>query len=82
MNQLFQQMNQASPKNSLPNNMKQVIQNFKMLSNPEAYIQKAMNENPQLNAVIQAAGGNPEKAFRDMAQKMGVDGDEIIKMLQ
>ena len=82
MNQLFQQMNQASPKSSLPNNMKQVIQNFKMLSNPEVYIQKAMNENPQLNAVIQAAGGNPEKAFRDMAQKMGVDGDEIIKMLQ
>lgn len=82
MNKLFQQMSQASPKSSLPSNMKQVIQNFRMLSNPQSYIDKAMKENPQLNAVIQAAGGNPEKAFRDMASQMGVDADEYVKMWQ
>lgn len=80
MNSLYQQlMGTRSPQLS---NIKGMIDRFKMLSNPQAYIQKAMQENPQLQAVLQAAGGNPEKAFRDMAKQMNVNADEIIQMLK
>jgi len=53
-----------------------------MLSNPQAYIQKALQDNPQLQAMIQAANGNPEQAFRNYAKELNIDANEIIKMLQ
>lgn len=81
MNNLFQQLNQ-SQRMSLPNNVKQMINNFKMLNNPQAYIQQQLNNNPQFKSVIQASNGNYEKAFRDMCKQMNVNADEIINMLK
>ena len=80
MNKLFQQLNPTSK--LLPNNIKQMISMYKGLKNPQAMIEQTLNNNPQLKAVIDAAGGNPEKAFRDMAKQMNVDADEIINMLK
>ena len=79
MNSLYKQLNQTKP---LPNNIKQMAQMFKNVSNPQQMISKAMNENPQLKAVLQASNGNYEKAFRDMAKQMNVDADEIINLLR
>ena len=79
MNSLFSQLN---PTKQLPANIKQMAQMFKSLNNPQAIIQKALNENPQLKAVLDAANGDPEKAFRDMAAQMNVDPDEIISLLK
>ena len=59
-----------------------MAQMFKNVSNPQQMISKAMNENPQLKAVLQASNGNYEKAFRDMAKQMNVDADEIINLLR
>lgn len=82
MNKLYQQLMGTPKSPQLTNNLKSMIDNFKMLSNPQAYVQKALKDNPQLQALIQAANGNPEKAFRDMAQRMNVNADEIIQMLK
>ena len=80
MNNLFNQLNPISKQ--LPSNIKQMISMYKGISNPQAMAQKLLNENPQLASLIQAANGNPEQAFRSYANKMGVDPNEIIKMLQ
>ena len=80
MNSLFNQLNPISK--SLPNNVKQMISMYKGMSNPQAVAQKMMNENPQLASLIQAANGNPEQAFRSLANKMGVDPQQIIDLLK
>ena len=80
MNNLFKQLNPVG--NAIPNNVKQMISMFKGLNNPQAMAQQLMSKNPQLKAVIDAAGGNPEKAFRDMAKQMNVDPDEILNMIK
>ena len=81
MNSLFQQLNPSQTR-PLPSNIKQMIQNFKTMSNPHAMIQEVLQNNPQINSMIQAANGNPEKAFRDLAKKMNVNPEEIISMLK
>ena len=79
MNSLFQQLN---PTRQLPTNMMNMIKQFKSMSNPQMMVQQMLQKNPQINSLIQAANGNPEKAFRDLARQMNVDADEIIKELQ
>lgn len=79
MSSLYQQLN---PVRQLPNNIKQMISQFKAMSNPQAMIQQAMQNNPQINSLIQAANGDPEKAFRDMAKQMNVNPEEIINLLK
>lgn len=68
--------------NRLPNNIQMMIKMFKGMNNPQTLIQQALNNNPQLKSVLDAANGDPEKAFRDMAKKMNVNPDEIINMLK
>ena len=80
MNNLFNQLNPISK--SLPNNVRQMISMYKGISNPQVVAQKMMNENPQLASLIQAANGNPEQAFRSLANKMGVDPEQIIALLK
>ena len=80
MNQLFRQLNPLNQR--LPANIQQMAQAFKAIKNPQAFIQQAMQQNPQLKSVLDAAGGNPEKAFRDMAKQMNIDPDEIIGMFK
>ena len=77
MNSLFQQLN----RNTIPASVKQMVSNIKMLSNPQAAAQEMLSKNPQLRSLIEAAG-SPEKAFRDLAAKMGVNPDEVINMLR
>ena len=67
---------------SLPNNVKQMAQTFKALQNPNAMAQQMLNQNPQLQALIKASNGNYEMAFRNLAQHMGVDPNEIMNELK
>lgn len=78
MNSLFQQLN---PQRQIPNNVKEMISKLKMIKNPQAVAEQYINNNPQLKSLLQAANGNPETAFRNLAKQMNVDPDEIIKML-
>ncbi len=82
MNSLFQQLMGTQAKNPLPSNVRSMVQNFKMLANPQKYIQQAIENNPQLKSVLEASNGNYEQAFRNMAKQMNVDPDEIISMLK
>lgn len=79
MNSLYSQLNPARP---LPANVKQMASMLKGISNPQAMIQQMINQNPQVKAVLQAANGDYEKAFRDMAKQMNVNPDEIIGLLK
>ena len=53
--------------------------------NPQAMISQLMNNNPQMKPVmdaINAAGGDPQKAFYDMAKKRGVNPQDILDMMK
>ena len=52
------------------------------MSNPQGMLNSMLNNNPQARSIVQAANGDYEKAFRDLAQQMNVDGDEIINLLR
>lgn len=79
MNSLFQQLN---PTRRLPANLIDKIKQFKNMTNPQAWMQQMLQKNPQVNSLIQAANGDPEKAFRDLAKQLNIDPEEIIKALQ
>ena len=55
---------------------------FKGLRNPQALVEKVVNDNPQIKSALEMAGGDPEKAFRTMAQKMNVNPEDIMNMLK
>ena len=82
MNSLFQQLNPTRSVNSLPSNIKNMINSFKAMRNPQAMAQQMINQNPQLQSALQMAGGDSEKAFKTMAKQMNVNPDEIINMLK
>lgn len=83
MNRLFQQLNGTTQRSlSLPNNIKQMISNFKAIRNPQAVAQKMLSENPQLQQAVNMANGNPEQAFKTMCKQYNVDPNEIMKMLK
>lgn len=53
--------------------------------NPQSMLNNMMSQNPQLRQVfdaINAHGGDPKKAFYDIARERGVDPEEILKQLK
>ena len=83
MNNLFQQLNGTTNQSlSLPNNIRQMINMFKGISNPQAMAQKMLSENPQLQQMIQMSNGNPEQAFKSMCKQYNVNPDDIMNMLK
>ena len=70
--------NQANP-------IKQMMNMVKMSQNPQAMIQQLMMNNPQMQQVMQIVkqhGGDPMKAFYEVAKERGVDPEEIMNMLK
>ena len=76
------------PQNNLLQNLSQIKQMWGMLKNmgnPQALISQMVNNNPnmaEIQKLIQQNGGDAEKAFRNKAQELGVDPDEIINILK
>lgn len=64
------------------NNIKQIIRMMKSFGNPNLLIQNAMSQNPELKSVVDAANGDYKKAFFNLAEKKGVDPNEIISALK
>ena len=60
----------------------QMISQFK--SNPQQLVSQMINNNPKFQQVNEWVRqyGSPEKAFRNKAQEMGLDADEIINLLK
>ena len=69
---------QASP-------IKQMMNMVQMSRNPQAMIQQMMMQNPQMKQVMQIVqqyGGDPMKAFYEVAKEKGMDPEEILSMLK
>ena len=67
------------------NQVRQMINMFKGVNNPQQLLQSMMNNNPQMQSVMKYVndnGGNPKDAFYKMAQEKGIDPEEIINMLK
>ena len=78
---ILQQLARTSP---MMQQVKQMIGMVNASQNPQAMISQMMNNNPQMKPImdaINAAGGDPKKAFYGMAEKMGVDPQEILNMM-
>jgi len=64
--------------------IKQVMNVVKTARNPQAALMGMMGNNPQMQQIkniIDQHGGDPMKAFRDMAEQNGLDPDEILSMI-
>ena len=63
-------------------NIMQMISQFK--NNPQQLISQMFNNNPQIKQVNEWVKqyGSPENAFRQKAQEMGLNPDEIINLLK
>lgn len=81
MNSLFQQLYRNVPSNPMQS-IKQTIDMIKAAKNPSALAQTMVNQNPQVQKMIQEAGGDPKQAFYNAAKQKGIDPDEIINMLK
>lgn len=65
--------------------IRQMMSMVRTAGNPQAMLTQMMQNNPQLqNAMrlVKQAGGDPKKAFYDLAQQRGVDPEEILNMLK
>jgi hypothetical protein len=65
--------------------LKNMMQMMRGASNPQGMLQQMMQNNPQYQQamqLVQQAGGDPKKAFYQMANQMGVNPDEIMGMLK
>ena len=57
---------------------------LKAARNPQAALMGMMGNNPQMQQVkeiVDQHGGDPMKAFREMAEQNGLDPDEILSMI-
>ena len=66
-------------------NAKRMIGMIKAARNPQAMLAQLIQNNPtmvQVQTLIQENGNDPKKAFYALAEKQGVDPNEILKMLQ
>ena len=78
-------MAQNLSSNSNLNGIKQMMQMFKMASNPQQYLISMINQNPQMKEVVNfvnQSGKNPKDAFYALAKQRGVDPNEILRQLQ
>ena len=64
--------------------IRQALNVVKAARNPQEALMGMMGNNPQMQQVktiIDQHGGDPMKAFREMAEENGLDPDEILSMI-
>ena len=55
------------------------------MTNPQAYLQQAISQNPKANEIMTAINhnnGNLEKAYYELAEKTGQDPNYILNQLR
>ena len=65
--------------------IKQAMNLIRSSGNPQAMMQQILTSNPnygKLQELIRDNGGDTQKAFYAMAEKLGVDPNEIISALK
>ena len=63
------------------NRISQMVQQIKSVGNPQAMLQQ-MPQYRQIMDYVNANGGDPQKAFYQKAQEMGVNPDDILSQLR
>ena len=63
-------------------NISRLKQMAGMMKNPHMILSQMANTNPDLANVLQASGGDYKKAFYSLAQKKGVNPEEILNELK
>ena len=72
----------------MPNNLGQIKQMMNMVKNagnPQAMLNQMAQNNPhvkQIMDIVSQNGGDPKKAFYQMAEQKGINPDEILNMLK
>lgn len=88
MNPMLQALGATSPTAGLPANIKNIKNTITMLKNaknPAALMQSLIQQNPEYKRAadyIQSCGGDPKKAFEQLAREKGIDPAEIAAQLQ
>ena len=85
MNNLYNQLNNMPNQNSLPSNIRNMMNMVKNSSNPNAVLQTLINQNPQMKQVmnfINQSGGDPKTAFYSLAKQKGIDPNQILNMFK
>lgn len=76
---------QLAKSNPKMQQIKQMMNTVGNVQNPSAMLNQMMSNNPQLKQVmdlVKECGGDPKTAFYLMADKMGVDPQEILNMMK
>lgn len=85
MTDIMKQINGAAMRgNPMMTTVRKYMNVLKASRNPQAALEGMMANNPQLQQVkqiVDKSGGDPMKAFRDMAEQNGLDPDEILSMI-
>lgn len=58
---------------------------YKAASNPQAFIQNMLRNNPnaaQVMQLINSNGGNPKAAFYSLARQRGINPEDFLRALQ
>ena len=79
---ILQQLAKSSP---MMGKIKQMMTMVGGAQDPNGMLRQMMNNNPQMKQVmdvIQNAGGDPRRAFYELAQQKGVDPQEILDMMK
>lgn len=70
----------------LPNrNLQLLINNFKNSSNPQEFIERYIQSNPQIQniySIIQNSNKTPKELFYSIAEQRGIDPNIILNMLK
>lgn len=79
---IMQQLLQSSPAMT---NIKNMVSMIRGAQNPQAMLNQMMTNNPnakQVMDLINQAGGDPRKAFYQLAEQKEVNPDDIMNMLK
>ena len=63
------------------NRISQMVQQIKSVGNPQMMLQQ-MPQYRQIMDYVNANGGDPQRAFYQKAQEMGVNPDDILSQLR
>lgn len=75
----------TSPTAGMLGNIKNTITMLKNAKNPAALMQSLIAQNPEYKRAadyIQSCGGDPKKAFEQLAREKGIDPEEIAAQLR
>ena len=79
---ILQQLAKSSP---MMGQIKQMMSLIGGAQDPMGMLSRMMGQNPQLKQAMDAinsAGGDPRRAFYELAQQKGVDPQEILDMMK